>query len=77
MRDYGAHYVAHLDRANPVCDPVGHAVHDTPQLAGGAALGALVGLLIGRSKEALLAGAAVGAVLGLVASVETTTVRRA
>jgi hypothetical protein len=77
VRDYGTYYVAHLDRVNPVCDPVGHIVQDTPNLASGAAIGALVGLLLGRSKEALLAGAAVGAVLGLAASVETATTRRA
>lgn len=77
VRDYGTHYVAHLDRVNPACDPVGHVIQDTPSLAGGAALGALVGLLIGRSKEALIAGAALGAVLGIAVSVETATVRRA
>src|SRR4051812_36024576 len=39
VRDYGTHYVAHLDRVNPACDPVGHVFQDTPQLAGTAALG--------------------------------------
>jgi hypothetical protein len=76
VRDYGTYYVAHLDRVNPNCDPMGHILQDTPNLAGGAALGALVGLFIGRTKEALLAGAALGAILGLAASVETTTTRR-
>jgi hypothetical protein len=76
VRDFGSHYVAHLDRVNPTCDPVGHVVQDTPHLAGGIAVGALVGLLLSRSKEGLVAGAALGGLLGLAASVEAATARR-
>src|SRR5258706_7508223 len=44
VRDFGSFYSAHLDRVNPTCDPVGHLVSDTPQIAGGLAFGALLGL---------------------------------
>lgn len=72
VRDYGTYYTAHLDRANPHCDPIAHAVQDTPQIAGGVALGALLGLLLGNSREATLAGAALGGLLGLSATIAGT-----
>jgi hypothetical protein len=65
VRDFGCHYSAHLDRVNPECDPIGHVVSDTPQIAGGVALGALLGLAFGRSKEAALVGAMFGGLLGV------------
>ena len=65
VRDFGTHYEAHLDQRNPHCDPVGHAVVDTPAVAGAVALGALAGIALGRSKESLFVGAAIGGVLGL------------
>jgi hypothetical protein len=77
VRDFGAYYVAHLDRVNPACDPLGHVLEDVPHFAGGVAVGALIGLLFGRSKEALVAGAVIGAAIGLTASVEAAKVRGA
>jgi hypothetical protein len=55
---------------------VGHVVQETLHLAGGIAVGALVGLLLGQSKEGLVAGAAPGGLLGFAASVEAATARR-
>lgn len=69
VRDFGAYYAAHLDQINPRCDTVAHVATDTPQLAGGLALGALVGAAFGKSKEATLVGAMVGGLLGLAATV--------
>ena len=65
VRDFGDYYSAHLDRVNPNCDPIGHVVSDTPQIAGGVALGALVGLAFGKSKEAALVGALFGGLIGI------------
>jgi hypothetical protein len=65
VRDFGDYYSAHLDRVNPNCDPIGHVVSDTPQIAGGVALGALLGLALGKSKEAALVGALFGGLLGV------------
>lgn len=68
VRDFGPFYSAHLDRVNPKCDPVGHVMSDTPQIVSGAALGALAGLALGKSKEAALVGALFGGLLGLTAA---------
>jgi hypothetical protein len=68
VREYDGHYVAHLGRANPNCDPIGHLASDAPQVMSGVAFGALLGLLLGRSKEATLAGAALGGLMGLAAA---------
>lgn len=65
VRDFGRSYSAHLDRVNPNCNPVDHVMQDTPQISGGAALGALIGLMLGRSKESALIGAAIGAIVGM------------
>jgi hypothetical protein len=76
VRDFGTHYVAHLDRANPACNPIGHILEDVPDVAAGVALGALVGLLLGRSKEATVAGAVVGAAIGFTLSIDKAKTRR-
>ena len=65
-RDFHDHYEAHIDEVNPACDVVDHLRQDAPKayVAGAAALGALVGLLLGRSKDATLMGAGLGALAG-------------
>jgi hypothetical protein len=67
VREFLTYYTCHLDRANPHCDPVEHLAADTPQLVAGAALGALVGIAFGQSKEAGLVGGLLGALLGAAA----------
>lgn len=68
VRDFGSHYEAHIDQVDPQCDLVGHALKDIPgaHVAGGAAVGALAGLVLGRSKEATMVGAGVGALLAAI-----------
>jgi hypothetical protein len=64
VREYADRYTAHIDRVNPNCDLGQHVVSDTPALAGGAALGAIVGLALGESPAAMLVGALFGGAVG-------------
>jgi len=68
VREYESYYTAHIDRANPNCDPVGHMNLDAPAVGGGAALGALVGLALGESAGAMFVGALIGGALGAAVS---------
>lgn len=63
VHEQAAGFVAHLDLVHPDCSVVGHLQADAPQVlvGAGAGLGALGGLLVGRS----LAGAVVGALAGV------------
>lgn len=65
-RDFGTYYEVHIDRVDPSCDCVEHLRQDAPgaYVAGAAALGGLLGILFGRSREAVLAGAGLGALVG-------------
>lgn len=66
VRDFQGFYEAHLDEVHPACGFVEHLRQDAPHayVAGMAALGALSGLLLGRSKESTLVGAGLGALIG-------------
>jgi hypothetical protein len=68
VRDFVAHYEAHVDHVHPSVNAVEHLRRDAPgaYVFGTAALGLLAGVLLGRSKEAALVGLGVGAVLGAV-----------
>lgn len=74
VRDYGAHYEAHIDQVDPGCDPIEHLRQDAPEvfLAGAGAIGALLGALLGRSSEATIVGAGLGTLLGIAALPEAT-----
>lgn len=69
VRDFGTHYEAHIDKVDPSCDPVEHGLQDAPgaTIIGTAALGALLGGFLGKSRDALFAGAAIGALVALAA----------
>lgn len=71
VREYGDRYTAHLDLVNPNCDFPSHIAADAPIVAGGAAVGALIGLALGESPGAMLVGALLGGALG--ASVMSTS----
>lgn len=67
VRDFGAHYEAHLDQVHPECGVVDHLRRDAPgtYLAAATALGALAGTLLGKKPEAIFAGAAIGGLLAM------------
>jgi hypothetical protein len=69
VKDFGAHYEAHLDRVHPDVNLVEHLRVDAPGtfVAGGAALGALAGLALGGSKDDVLVGAVLGGFLSAIA----------
>ncbi len=71
VREFANHYTVHVDRINPNCDLPGHVAADAPVVGGGAALGALVGLLLGESVGAMLVGAVIGGALGASAASAT------
>lgn len=65
VQEFSDHWLVHLDRVHPACDLMEHLRQDAPiaWTSTGAFLGGLVGLLIGRTKDAFLAGAGVGALV--------------
>jgi hypothetical protein len=69
VRDFGTHYEAHVDQVDPSCGPLEHLVRDAPNMsiAGAGALGALLGSVLGKSKEATLAGGFLGALIAFAA----------
>lgn len=68
VRDFGGHYEAHIDSVDPACGLVEHLRRDAPQIyvGGAVAVGALAGVLLGKSKEAAIVGAGLGALVGAV-----------
>lgn len=66
VRDFQTHYEAHIDAVDPSCNLIEHLRQDAPKTYTGAAagIGALLGLMIGESKEAALLGAGIGALIG-------------
>lgn len=68
VQSFGEVWVIHVDRVHPVCDPVEHLRVDAPGtwVAALTAVGGLIGLALGRRKEAAAAGALVGAALGVI-----------
>ena len=43
IREYAGHYAVHADRADPRRDPVGHLIHDAPEVLAGLAAGLAAG----------------------------------
>lgn len=64
--DFGTHYLVHLEQVvtRPMFES---ALQETPgtTVAGMVAVGALIGLALGRSKEGAIAGAAIGGLAAL------------
>jgi hypothetical protein len=80
IRDYDTHYTVHMDRVDPMTNPLGHLLVDAPEYLAGAAAAVIVGRRVGsavydkRKKEgkstrdaaidAALAGYAAGSSVG-------------
>ncbi|HEY8140697.1 MAG TPA: hypothetical protein VIE86_06405 [Nitrososphaera sp.] len=47
IRDYDTHYTVHMDRIDPMRNPLGHLLVDAPEYLAGAAAAALVGRRVG------------------------------
>jgi hypothetical protein len=70
IRDYDTHYTVHMDRVDPLANPLGHLLVDAPEYLAGAAAAVIVGRRVGsavynrRKKEGKSIGdAAIGAAL--------------
>lgn len=76
IRDYDTHYTVHMDRVDPLTNPLGHLLVDAPEYLAGAAAAVIVGRRVGsavynrRKKEgkskrdAALAGYVAGSSAG-------------
>lgn len=49
IRDYASHYTVHVDRVNPLKNPIGHLIVDAPEYLAGAAAAAFVGRRVGMA----------------------------
>lgn len=69
IREYAGHYAVHADKADPRRDPVGHLIHDAPEVLAGLAAGlaagpaAYMGLRRAGKGRGLSAAAAAAAAL--------------
>lgn len=49
IRDYDTHYTVHMDRIDPMKNPLGHLLVDAPEYLAGAAAAALVARRVGTA----------------------------
>ncbi len=49
IRDYDTHYTVHMDRVNPLTNPLGHLLVDAPEYLAGAAAAIIVGRRVGAA----------------------------
>lgn len=68
VREYEDAFVAHTDKVDPRKDPLGHIIHDAPEVMAGIVCGALAGWYVGsrvhRRTNSIPKGAAAGLVSG-------------
>lgn len=67
VQEFETYWSIHVDIVHPACDLFSHLREEAPGgwVAGGAAVGALVGLALGRSSSGILVGAALGALIAV------------
>lgn len=49
IRDYDTHYTVHMDRVDPLTNPLGHLLVDAPEYLAGAAAAVIVGRRVGSA----------------------------
>jgi hypothetical protein len=49
IRDYESHYTVHMDKVDPLANPLGHLLVDAPEYIAGAAAAVIVGRRVGTS----------------------------
>ena len=49
IRDYDTHYTVHMDKVNPLTNPLGHLLVDAPEYLAGAAAAVIVGRRVGAT----------------------------
>ena len=49
IRDYDTHYTVHMDKVNPLTNPLGHLLVDAPEYLAGAAAAVIVGRRVGAA----------------------------
>jgi hypothetical protein len=49
IRDYETHYTVHMDKVDPLTNPLGHLLVDAPEYIAGAAAALIVGRRVGTS----------------------------
>jgi hypothetical protein len=78
VQSFGDFWLVHVDVVHPECSVAEHVRRDAPGawIAAATAVGGLLGLLLGRRKEAALAGAALGAIVGALTALPDPTVPR-
>jgi hypothetical protein len=49
IRDYDTHYTVHMDKVDPMTNPLGHLLVDAPEYLAGAAAAVIVGRRVGSA----------------------------
>jgi hypothetical protein len=49
IRDYDTHYTVHMDKVNPLTNPLGHLLVDAPEYIAGAVAAVIVGRRVGAA----------------------------
>lgn len=68
VRVFDDRYEAHIDTVDPACNWLEHLRHDLPggYVATAGGVGALLGLILGGKREAMLVGGLVGMAIGAI-----------
>lgn len=65
IREYEDAYLVHTDKIDPRQDPLGHIIHDAPEVAAGLALGCVTGVGSARAVAKITGSSGTGVVAGI------------